>query len=160
MVLQKVSCGVWSMKETLTSASKEFSLIMKFVLYLQFLPKLNTWDNVLRTFANYVNKYKTIIIPCTFTTKWVWKEKPERIPVKQISSQRSPNKITNFAPTKIHTPEQWKRTISCCSKWAWTQTEKKGGNITSLSPSLTCQKCIVLDVDDESTAFGKLIEDY
>ena len=46
------------MKETLTSASKEFSLIMKFVLYLQFLPKLNTWDNVLRTFANYVNKYK------------------------------------------------------------------------------------------------------
>ena len=51
------------MKETLTSASNEFSLIIKFVLYLQFLPKLNTWDNVLRTFANYVNKYKTIIIP-------------------------------------------------------------------------------------------------
>ena len=88
------------MKDTLISAIKKFSLIIKFVLYLQFFPKLNTWDNILRTFAKYVNKYNTIIIIALEANGYEQKsEKQESIPVRQISSPRSPNKTTNFAPT-------------------------------------------------------------
>ena len=39
---KNVSCGVWSIKNTFTSASKEFSWVINLCPILHFLHKLNT----------------------------------------------------------------------------------------------------------------------
>ena len=113
-----------------------------------------------------VEDYHIVITPLEASgyEKKEWKTRKYIItPVRQISSPRSSYVlIPLILLPKIHTPEQWIRTISCVQN----ELEHKRKKINS--PSLSCQKCHVLDVDDEwywkYEAFGKLhvkiIEDY